>query len=222
MDLADIGEKLANNARLTPQESDFWRNSLRQTQINNSYIAGLQNGSSNISVKSITGDSTFLNLTPNYACYFGHDKIIQNGAFSQAIDTDTWTVLTTVYTNSIFTPQSIVLPYTNTLSTDGKFHINPIFAKSTIRAMSLYGSSFYQYPPTFQTMVIDWYYKSDDSLYVGDFIFNVGNICIPYIYTSYFGNFTVDLGRLYFKLRTQHGRGSSNSIAFDVTFFMPF
>jgi len=56
MELSDIAEKIANNARLTPQELDFWKTSFRQIQLNTAYVSGLQAGNASVFAKTITAD----------------------------------------------------------------------------------------------------------------------------------------------------------------------
>lgn len=41
MDLEDIAAKVANHARLTPHELDFWKRSFRETQQRNAFLSGI-------------------------------------------------------------------------------------------------------------------------------------------------------------------------------------
>jgi len=77
MELSDVFEKLANNARLTPDELQFLKISMRQTQTNNAYITGLQNGSSEIRATTINANKLIT----------GSREI--SGVFSQYTSSDT-------------------------------------------------------------------------------------------------------------------------------------
>lgn len=50
MELADVFEKIANNARLTPQELDFLKVSMKQVQLNNSFVYGMKTRDVDINV----------------------------------------------------------------------------------------------------------------------------------------------------------------------------
>ena len=65
MELGDIFVKMATNKTLTPQELDFLKISMKQTQLNNSFVSSLQNGTGTIKVKHISSDTGFFNLPPS-------------------------------------------------------------------------------------------------------------------------------------------------------------
>lgn len=52
MQLEDIAEKIANNARLTSEESAFWKRSMRETQLRNSFIAGNTTAANTLAIQS--------------------------------------------------------------------------------------------------------------------------------------------------------------------------
>lgn len=52
MELSDIAEKIASNARLTPSELDFWKQSMRETQLRNNFLAGNIDSRNQLSVES--------------------------------------------------------------------------------------------------------------------------------------------------------------------------
>lgn len=91
MELADIFEKLANNARLTPHEMDFLKNSMRQTQMSNSFVAGTQNGQSSINVSNINAKKILLGEQSSSGVFVKLGGSEENVASSVASNITNWT-----------------------------------------------------------------------------------------------------------------------------------
>lgn len=64
MELGDIWVKIANNLRLSQQEQEFLRLEGRNTQMRNTFVAGLSDGSSHIKAASIQADTAEFTYPP--------------------------------------------------------------------------------------------------------------------------------------------------------------
>lgn len=108
MELADVFEKIANNARLTPHELDFLKSSMRQTQMNNNFLSGFQDGSSNIYVGNISARKITLGQESSegvFAYYTGSQSNVASGVASSITN---WAVRTGDTQNNFYSSSGYI------------------------------------------------------------------------------------------------------------------
>jgi len=214
--IGSILAKLGRGELLSPMEQkqiELWGD---RTEIQGSFIAGIQTGQSDINVDEIMAKSGSFEIQPLNASYYGFN--IFDASFPQDIPNDTVTVLDDAFKQNIETPNSIVRYYDKS---SGKFEISPVFSKSGNRLLGVSGSFQAQVSVRAESY-LHWRLKSDDSHYAyldlaripdaGMFVFNRCQML---------SDFDVLLDSLYFQIEFWHLRGSSMGVGASVLFHRP-
>jgi hypothetical protein len=164
MDLGDVAEKIANQARLTPEEKDFWKMSMRQTQLRNTFVAAQSDtGPDNdLSVGLIKARRGQFDTPPISGSLYTTSDFT---AFGQSFVNNTNTVLTSVWEESYENQDSIVFAYD---LPNGKFQFNPILVTNNKAVLVLIGHMDFNLGISAASVIetnmwVEFFRKSDDT-----------------------------------------------------------
>ena len=224
MNIGDLFVKLADGTPLTQEEKQQLRLYGNQTQLNNSFVAGLQDGQSSINVRNIDAQAAYFKRPVNKASLYTTVLDISASNF-QEVPANTLTVLDDVWGFSYEDSDSVVRALD--LSA-GKFRVNPLYSGNSKFTFSFFGNvNFYSglTSSLYSEAYILFKRKSDDvtvltySLYFG----RSSNIPIAGNYT-----FSTDVAEkiedLYFQIAVKCDNGSATKFntQADVLFFIAY
>lgn len=224
MQLEDIWEKIANNARLTSEELAFLKRSARETQLRNSFSGGMSNGNSNVNVGFIIADGGYFTIPPINSSWFGWAGL-SGGSFPQDLTvSNTFQTISTGFTDVIVNPESFMQWYSQST---GKLAFSAAYAASSPRIFSLFGNVQFQSPSTAGVLKFSVRRKSDDvELTYGGLAGDSASADIGGINKSFSASFNlaslgVDPSSIYFQFEAKctWGSGATRGVALDAMFY---
>lgn len=222
MAIGDTLVKLANQQPLTEDEKlqlRLWGN---QGENINSFVAGLQNGSSPITSRSIESQTGNFITPPINAAWFGWSTLASVSFPQNLSASNTFTTIKSGFTDYVINPQSCVRWYDQA---NGKIMLSQQFASSSPRIISMSGTVMWGSPSTAGQLNIYVKKKSDDTQVAAAGVYrdtasaDCGGICYPFSINFNLSSFSTPPQDIYFEFQSRATYGTAScGTAVEVLF----